>query len=670
MIPLALFLAAGALSQAATPLPAELAEAAAWAAAKFERVEQAAPYAFDTAPFFGMPDFARADAGWVVQKTKRSIDTTRTGYTIVYRDPATGLVVRCEGVAYSDFPTVEWTLFFKNEGTAPVPLKDVLAINAGFRKEAGKKFVLYHHSGDNCTADSYEPHVTELVPTEKLRLGNTGGRPTQITFPYFNVSAGNKGVIFVVAWPGQWFAEFTRDSGEGLTLAAGQDQVQLELQPGEEIRTPLVVLQFWHGEGEAGRVRAQNVWRAWMIAHNIPRPGGKLPPLPQLAACSSHQFGEMINADSESQKFFVSKYLERGFKLDYWWMDAGWYWCDGQWPKTGTWEVDTNRFPGGLRPISDFALERGVHTLVWFEPERVHSGTWLADQRPQWVHGGKDGGLLDLGNPEARAWLTEHIDGLLNSEGIHLYRQDFNIDPLEFWRKNDAPNRHGITEIRHVEGYLEYWDELRRRHPDMLIDSCASGGRRNDLETLRRAVPLLRSDYIMEPVGNQCHTWALAQWFPFYGTGTSKTDPYLILSTLCPSFTACWDMRDAAIDYEGIRRIIDQWTEVAPCYFGDYYPLTPYSLAEDQWIAWQFDLPGEGKGFVQAFRRGGCEGESIRLKLQGLDGEKSYALCDAGQPEQVKTYSGAELATGFDLAIAQKPGAAIWKYKVVDKKGT
>jgi alpha-galactosidase len=50
--------------------------------------------------------------------------------------------------------------------------------------------------------------------------------------------------------------------------------------------------------------------------------------------------------------------------------------------------------------------------------------------------------------------------------------------------------------------FLEHLDELRRRHPNMLIDSCASGGRRNDLETLRRAVPLLRSDYIMEPVGN------------------------------------------------------------------------------------------------------------------------------------------------------------------------
>src|ERR1035441_7586618 len=74
--------------------------------------------------------------------------------------------------------------------------------------------------------------------------------------------------------------------------------------------------------------------------------------------------------------------------------------------------------------------------------------------------------------------------------------------------------------------------------------ACASGGRRNDLETLRRAVPLLRSDYIIEPVGNQCHTYALSFWVPFYGTGTSAIDPYLFRSVMCPSFTACFDMRN------------------------------------------------------------------------------------------------------------------------------
>jgi alpha-galactosidase len=87
--------------------------------------------------------------------------------------------------------------------------------------------------------------------------------------------------------------------------------------------------------------------------------------------------------------------------------------------------------------------------------------------------GRREGRLLNLGNDDARAW---------PEQGIDLYRQDFNMDPLRAWRRNDAADRQGITEIKHVTGYLAYRDELRRRHPNMLIDSCASGGGRNDLE--------------------------------------------------------------------------------------------------------------------------------------------------------------------------------------------
>ena len=54
----------------------------------------------------------------------------------------------------------------------------------------------------------------------------------------------------------------------------------------------------------------------------------------------------------------------------------------------------------------------------------------------------------------------------------------------------------------------------------MLIDSCASGGRRNDLETMRRAVPLWRSDYAFEPIGQQCMTYGIRLWLPYHGTGT------------------------------------------------------------------------------------------------------------------------------------------------------
>ena len=89
------------------------------------------------------------------------------------------------------------------------------------------------------------------------------------------------------------------------------------------------MLQFWRGDW----MRAQNIWRRWMVAHNIPRPDGQ-PPRPLLTPCSSHQFGEMIQADEASQKLFIDRYLEEKLAPDYWWMDAGWYFHYGNgWPQ-------------------------------------------------------------------------------------------------------------------------------------------------------------------------------------------------------------------------------------------------------------------------------------------------------------------------------------------------
>ena len=599
--------------------------------------------------------------GWKTVRASRDLDPRRVEHTTSYHDEATGLQVRCVAIEYRDFPTVEWTVHFKNTGQADTPvLSDIQALDLELQRPGQGEFVLHHFTGSPCRADDFAPHETPLQPGSSTRISAAGGRPSNSDLPYFNVAWPGEGLIVVVGWPGQWTAEFRRDDATGLRIVAGQERTHLRLHPGEEVRTPLVALQFWHGDW----IRAQNVWRRWMLAHNLPRPGGKLPPV-QMAACSSHQFGEMIHADSASQMLFVDRYLEEKLPLDYWWMDAGWYRCDGSWGKTGTWEVDTDRFPGGLREISDHARAKGVRSIVWFEPERVHGGTWLAENHPEWILGGANGGLLDLGNPEARQWLTDHVDQLITAQGIDLYRQDFNIDPLDLWRQNDAEDRQGITENHHVSGYLAYWDELRRRHPGMLIDSCASGGRRNDLETMRRAVPLLRSDYIMEPVGNQGHTYGLSFWLPFQGTGTGSGEisPYLLRSTMVTHFTACFDVRRRDLDYDLIRRVLGQWKQYAPCYFGDYYPLTAYSLDQAAWIAWQFDLPEQGEGMVQAFRRAECIYESARFRLRGLEPGAAYTFTNLDSGES-RDLTGRELLDkGLAVPIPDQPGSAVVVYR-------
>lgn len=615
-----------------------------------------APFAFT---YNGKPS-AELLGGWKVDRTSRRIDDARTEHHTTYADPATGLTVRCVGVEYRDFPTVEWTLHFTNAGTTDTPIiENIRALETRMERGIEGEFTLHHFRGTLVTARDLEPMEKTLGPSASHHMASVDGRPCSTSFPYFNVHSPRGGMIVAVGWPGQWSADLVRDSGKALNLSAGQELTHLRLHPGESIRTPLMVVQFYNGDW----IRAQNIWRRWMLAHNLPRPGGQLPK-PSFTPCSSHQYAEMTQADEASQKLFIDRYIEEGLKPDYWWMDAGWYKCDGQWPKTGTWEVDDKRFPRGLRAVSDHAHAKNVKTIVWFEPERVAAGTWLSEKHPEWLlksspqqPAGQDR-LLNLGNPEAFQWLVNHIDGVIKSQGIDLYRQDYNIGPLGFWRANDAEDRQGITENKYVTGYLAYWDELRRRNPNMLIDSCASGGHRNDLETLRRAVPLLRSDYIFEPIGQQGHTYGHAFWLPFFGTGSRALDTYTIRSCMCSSVTGCWDLRDKNLNYDLLRRLIAQWREVSQEFYGDYYPLTPYSVTTDSWIAWQFNRPEAGRGVVQAYRRQDCPYESARFKLHGLDPAKTYQVKNLDETA-VHDVSGRELMEkGLLVRMSETPGSA------------
>ncbi|MHB1001612.1 MAG: NPCBM/NEW2 domain-containing protein [Armatimonadota bacterium] len=604
-------------------------------------------------------------ASWDFKETKTKLDANRTQRILTYTDSDTGLVVTLKGIEYLDFPTVEWTVYFKNNGKQDTPiLEQIQAIDTRISRSGEGEFVLHHNKGTMVTAEDFAPLTTELTPGLNTRLTSAQGRPCAAVWPYFNIEGPESGMIVVVGWPGKWSAQFNRDSKENLRIAAGQEFTHLTLHPGEEIRTPLIVLQFYKGNDID---RVQNIWRRWMIAYNVPRPGGKLP-APQLTPCSSHQYAEMTKADEASQIMFVDRYVEERIKIDYWWMDAGWYPCDGSWPKTGTWEVDRTRFPRGLRAVSDHAREKGIKTIVWFEPERVGgAGTWLYDNhKDDWLLGGT---LLNLGNPDAWDWLVNHIDKIINDEGIDLYRQDFNMDPLPYWRSNDSDDRQGITENHYVTGYLAYWDELRRRHPNMLIDSCASGGHRNDLETMRRSVPLLRSDYIFEPVGQQGHTYGLAKWLPYFGTGEREIDSYIFRSCMGSGIIGCWDMRNPDLDYDLLRKLTTEWRSVASSYMGDYYPLTPYSLDRNDWMAWQFDSPESGEGMVQAFRRDESGAMKSIFKLRGLDKNASYAVTDI-DTGRTETLSGDHLMeTGLRVMISDKPGSALISYKKIEKGG-
>jgi alpha-galactosidase len=110
-----------------------------------------------------------------------------------------------------------------------------------------------------------------------------------------------------------------------------------------------------------------------------------------------------------------------------------------------------------------------------------------------------------------------------------------------------------------------------------------------------------------------------------------------------------------------VKQAYDECRAVAPLMLGDYYPLTPYSLQLESWIAWQFHRDDLGEGVVQAFRRANADDETITVQLRGLEPEAHYDVnnFDGG----ATTHTGCELTEGFKITLKSKPAAALFKLK-------
>lgn len=580
-----------------------------------------------------------------------------------WSDPATGLYVTAEVFSHSRFPATEWVLYFENRGAEDTPLiEDLQAMNIAQRTGDARQALLLHElEGDACGATSFLPKTTRVEIGAKIDRAPTGGRSSSISaFPFFTTEYNKQGLIVAVGWTGQWASRIERAENGPVRLRAGMELTRLVLHPGERIRTPRMLVMAWEGD----RANAQNQWRRLMLLRS-PQEQGRPVRLPVALQTFDRYNARPEWTCEDGQLKAVDTAHELG--CDTYWLDAAWF------PKhfptgVGSWFAEPKEFPRGLKPIGDRCHEHGMKFVLWFEPERVAKDTQIANEHPEFVFGGKEGGLFMLNDPKARRFLTDLLAQRIEEYGIDIYRNDFNMDPLPYWRDNDAPDRQGMTEIRYIEGLYAMWDELLARHPGLVIDNCSSGGRRIDMEMCSRSVPLWRSDTNCSR-GN--FEWKQAQ---------SMTLPlYVPLQTACMWAPEAYDARSAAtggllcqLDYlaEGFpldraRELIAEAKDRQKYWYGDFYPLTPVSSANDQFAAWQFHRADLDEGIVLAFRRDECPQAGIIGGLSAIDAAARYAVDMTDEKGAVTSseVDGRELKDNLVLRIPEKGQSLAVKYR-------
>jgi alpha-galactosidase len=624
---------------------------------------------------------------WQGQLVEESTEAGATRYAATLADPGTGLQIRCEVTAYSDIPAaewpvaerpevavaIEWVAYFKNTGTADTPIiADIQALDVVLPVGEEQAPVVHYARGSTAQLSDFAPQESALDPDGDLRFYCYGGRSSDGNLPFFNLAAGERGVIGAIGWTGNWAAEFER-KGRQVRIRGGMMQTNLKLHPGEEIRSPRILLLFWRGDLIGGH----NLLRRLILAYHTPRPKGQLLQVPICDAV----WGERMVQDTLAKARWIK---DSGLPVEYFWIDAGWHGNNPFDPKAdtfgsawyiqaGNWYPNKTTYPNGLKEVGDALREMGMGCVLWFEPERVRKGTQWAQEHPEWLLGPmEDNYLFNLGIPEARRFLTDQISALISEGGITCYRQDFNMAPNLYWQAADEPDRVGMTEIRHIEGLYAYWDELLARHPGLIIDNCSSGGRRIDLETISRSVPLWRSDVQVsanfDPVTMQTQTHGLSLWVPLSTGCCREPTAYGFRSALGPGIVLDWSSRAVEMKQDFpdalplARKLLSDLLAVRPYFYGDFYPLTPFSQARTAWAIWQFDRPDLGEGMLLAIRREGAKDDLLTAKLQGLAPDQQYELRSLDS-DAVQRRSGRDLAeAGLPLELPAG-GTALFVYK-------
>jgi len=600
--------------------------------------------------------------------------------TVAYTDSSTGLRVTVVYTIFQDFPAAEWVVRFKNTGRAATPIiEKVRACAVSFPEfatlDSGSvpgPVMIYRARGSSAERSDFGPIDEALAAKAEVRFGPTAGRSSDTNaLPFFNVATPEHGIVAAIGWSGRWEAVVGRKgpNPRALDLTAGMAETHFKLLPGEEVRTPSVALLFWKG---ADRLAGHNLFRRFVLAHHMPQAGGKPVPLPinhGVGFGGPFPCNEYVCATESYAIGMIDRLHQFGLEPDACWIDAGWYEnaTNQWWSGVGTWTVNRKNFPNGLKPVTAAARKYGQGFVVWFEPERVYEGTWLDREHKGWLTSlpGNRNRLLDLGNAKALEWLTDHVANFIRDEGVTVYRQDFNFDPAPFWKAMDAPDRVGIAEMKHIEGLYKFWDALLARNPGLLIDNCASGGRRIDLETTSRSIPLWRTDYqYYEPNGYQCHTYGLHFFLPASGTGNGDPRKYWFRSAAIGGAVVMgWEL-GANFNLRAAIEDVAEFRELRDYAYGDYYPLTPYATGDDAWAAFQWDRPETGDGIVVAFRRPLAPQAAIEVKLGGMEPGADYEVNFEDYGVMV-VRSGRELAAGLTLKIPEAPDSLLVKYRRV-----
>lgn len=545
-----------------------------------------------------------------------------------------------------------------------------------------------HYSGGGRTdavfpGSSFVVHRAELPDWSSLTFGSDRGRCSSVHLPFFHVSTLNAcdGLTFGLGYSGSWQVEILRDIDPRSMAISFRLPIALTLPPGESVFVASLLCQTYEGGLDAAGNGLRKVIRD-KIAPTLPSDSGLPAPRYVHWFGIQHQFDEALlleQADCCNQ-----------LGLEYFEVDAAWakqgthrHYGAGNWERT-----DIVKFPHGLPAFAEAIRKKNLKFGLWIEPESIEAGTVAEERLAESIlrlPGGKRH-LADFSKETTIRYYTDLIDRIFKENGVKWSRIDSNLDPLPFWQCKPDPGLRGYTELKHFEGYYRFIDEIRKRHPELHVEHCSSGGLRINLELIRRGHSFWISDNTVFASTVHQHIGGANRFLPTHFIGAELTHDYSYrelqpYKDRGPDFFPDYQLagffgclmgfgdRFAAYPQETVKRLsglVDLYKELRENLMGDFYALlpAPRSLLDND--AWQFHLPNRQKGHVIAFRNR-SDNPEITLRFRGLEGSSKYQI-ESVFPhcKDLGSYSGKELALGYTTKLQQIHSSEIIQYTIIE----
>lgn len=436
-----------------------------------------------------------------------------------------GIVLSCSHKKVKGLPVREFITTIENNSDNPVTMQMITSFCIpGIKADRLYRMTSFWSAEGRLKVDSLADLNLEVSwgrhGTRVEKFGCVGSMPVRGYFPWVALedSTAGKFTAASIYTPSSWQIELmVRRTGE-VTLAGGiadEDfgHWSLSLNPGESFTAPKAMV----AEGSS----LLEVCDALIKAQT-----------PDMSPVDDHMgitFNEYCTTWGDPTIDNMKKICDRikDKDIQYLVMDSGWYLNKGEnwWDHIGKWEVDAGRFPNGLKELTDYVRSQGMIPGIWFEPESLAWGSPLYENPDYYLTrngvpitvGGKR--FLDMEKAQVREFLREKVNKLLKENNFGYIKIDYN-DTIGIGCDGYESLGEGLR--RRLLATQDFFRELRREIPDLVIENCSSGGHRLEpsmmaLSTMASfsdaheplSVPLIAANELRLVRADQNQIWAV-----------------------------------------------------------------------------------------------------------------------------------------------------------------